>query len=108
VPLDYGDYRKIYSGSRKVDLSGVRALATNYGDNLRVYPGSMEVRENGETYALGSRTVCTVGIGDTIEEAREISLDGIRAIDGALWNRWEVGASHYIERSKQKMKQLRG
>jgi phosphoribosylamine--glycine ligase len=108
VPLDYGDYRKIYSGSRKVDLSGVRALATNYGDNLRVYPGSMELRENGETYALGSRTVCTVGIGDTIEGAREISLDGIRAIDGALWNRWEVGASHYIERSKQKMKQLRG
>ena len=68
----------------------------------------MEVRDNGELYALGSRTVCTVGIGDTIEEAREISLDGIRAIDSALWNRWEVGAPHYIERSKQKMKQLRG
>lgn len=108
VPLDYGDYRRTYSGSRKVDLSGVHALAAKYGDNLRVYPGSMEVRDNGELYALGSRTVCTVGVGETIEEAREISLDGIRSIDGALWNRWEVGAPYYIERSKQKMKQLRG
>jgi phosphoribosylamine--glycine ligase len=107
VPMDYGDYRRTYSGSRKVDLSGVYALQETYNDNLRVYPGSMELRGNGDMYALGSRTVCTVGIGETIAEARETSLDGIRAIDGALWNRWEIGASHYIERSIQKMKELR-
>ena len=108
VPMDYGDYRKSYSGDRRVDLSGVHALKKIYGDNLRVYPGSMELRENGDTYALGSRVVCTVGIGDTIEEAREISLDGIRNIDGALWNRWDIAAPHYIERSIRKMKELRG
>ena len=108
VPMDYGDYRKTYSGSKKVDLSGVYALKETYGDNLRVYPGSMELQEDGNTYALGSRTVCTVGIGETIEEAREISLEGIRAIDGALWNRWDIAAPHYIERSIQKMKELRG
>jgi phosphoribosylamine--glycine ligase len=107
VPMDYGDCRNTYSGSRKVDLSGAYALQKTYADNLRVYPGSMELRENGDMYALGSRTVCTVGIGETIEEAREISLDGIRAIDGALWNRWEIGAPQYIERSIQKMKELR-
>lgn len=108
VPLDYGDCRNKYSGSRKVDLSGVYALNANYGDNLRVYPGSMELRENRDMYALGSRAVCTVGIGESIEEAREISLEGIRNIDGALWNRWEIGAPQYIERSIRKMKALRG
>ncbi|HUV79607.1 MAG TPA: hypothetical protein VMW40_02085 [Candidatus Bathyarchaeia archaeon] len=108
VPMDYGDYRRTYSGSKKVDLAGVYALKETYGDNLRVYPGSMELREDGSTYALGSRTVCTVGIGETIEEARGISLEGIRSIDGALWNRWDIAAPHYIERSIQKMNELRG
>jgi len=108
VPMDYGDYRRTYSGSKKVDLSGAYAIQKKYDDNLRVYPGSMELREDGDTYALGSRTVCTVGIGEDIAEAREISLGGIRSIDGALWNRGDIGASHYIERSVRKMKELRG
>lgn len=68
----------------------------------------MELRENGHTYALSSRTVCTVGSGETIEEAREISLEGIRNIDGALWNRWDIGAEHHIEQSVRRMKELRG
>ena len=91
VPMDYGGYRVKYSGDKRVDLSGAYALKEKYGDNLRVYPGSMELRKDGYTYALGSRTVCTVGVGETIEEAREISLEGIRNIDGALWNRWDIG-----------------
>jgi phosphoribosylamine--glycine ligase len=44
VPMDYGDYRKTYSGSRKVDLRGVYTLKENYGDNLRVYPGLVQER----------------------------------------------------------------
>ncbi|MHC1636474.1 MAG: phosphoribosylamine--glycine ligase [Candidatus Methanospirareceae archaeon] len=108
VPLDYGGYRRKYSGDRRVDLGGAYALKEEkYGDNLRIYPGSLELREDGHTYALSSRTVCTVGIGESIEEAREISLDGIRSIDGALWNRWDIGARHYIERSVRRMKELR-
>ncbi len=107
VPMDYGGYRERYTGDRRVDLSGVYHMMTDYGNALRVYPGSMELRANGNTYALGSRTVCTVGIGESIEEAREISLDGIRKIDGALWNRWDIGASHHIARSIARLKELR-
>lgn len=110
VPMEYSGYRAKYSGDKRVDMSGAYALKEKekYGDNLRIYPGSMELREDGHTYALSSRAVCTVGICETIEEAREISLDGIRNIDGALWNRWDVGASHYIKRSVRRMKELRG
>lgn len=107
VPMDYGGYRRTYSGDKRVDLSGAYTLQKKYGDNLRIYPGSMELREDGATYALGSRTVCTVGIGENIEEAREISLAGVRNIDGALWNRGDIGASHYISRSMRRMRELR-
>ena len=108
VPMDYGGYRSKYSGDRRVDLSGAHALQQKYGADLRIYPGSMELREDGYTYALGSRTVCTVGIGDTLEEAREVSLDGIRHIDGALWNRWEIGAEEHVGRAVRRMNELRG
>ena len=108
VPMDYGGYRKKDSGDKRVDLNAAYALQDTYGDHLRVYPGSMELREDGNTYALGSRTVCTVGVGETMEDARELSLEGIRNIDGALWNRWDVGAAHYIERNIKKMRELRG
>ncbi len=107
VPMDYGGYRRIYGGDKRVDLSGAYMLQKKYGDNLRIYPGSMELREDGATYALSSRTVCTVGIGENIEEAREISLAGVRNIDGALWNRGDIGASYYIERSIKRMEELR-
>jgi phosphoribosylamine--glycine ligase len=107
APMDYGGYRKTYRGDKRVDLSGVYALKDLYDDYLRVYPGSMELREDGNTYALGSRTVCTVGVGDTLADARELSLEGIRTIEGALWNRWDIAAPHHIAKSVQKMKELR-
>jgi phosphoribosylamine--glycine ligase len=107
VPMDYGGYREKYSGDNVVDLSGAYALRERYGGNLRIYPGSMELREDGHTYALSSRTVCTVGVGETIEEARGISLHGIRAIDGALWNRGDIGAAHHIRGSVKRMGELR-
>ena len=106
VPMDYGGYRVKYSGDKRVDLSDAYALRGKYGDNLRIYPGSMELREKGRTYALGSRTVCTVGVGETLEDARGISLDGIRNIDGALWNRGDIGAEYHIERRVRRMEGL--
>jgi phosphoribosylamine--glycine ligase len=104
VPLDYGGYAS-YSGPRKVDLSNVEKLKEKHGDNMRIYPGSMEVR-NGEYYALGSRTVAVVGIADTLEKAREISMEGIRKIDGPLRHREDIALPEYINRSKRHMEKI--
>jgi phosphoribosylamine--glycine ligase len=104
VPLEYGGYAS-YSGQKKVDLSRAEKLKEKYGGNLRIYPGSMEVR-NGENYALGSRTVAVVGIADTLEKAREISMEGIRKIDGPLRHREDIALSEYINRSKKHMKKI--
>ena len=77
-----------------VDLSKAEALTKKYGDKIRIYPGSMELRD-GKNYALKSRAIGILGIGDTIEEARQISQEGAKAITGgALWNRTDVAAQN--------------
>ncbi len=113
VPPNYGGYStkfpkrvNLSEVDTPVDLNEAQKLVAKK-DNIRVYPGSMELRE-GENYALGSRTVCTVGIGDDIEEAREISLRSIGAIKGgALWNRTDIAAKEHIKRSINHMEKLR-
>jgi len=105
VPLDYGGYAK-YSGPKPVNLSEAEKLREKYGDNIRIYPGSMEVREN-QTFALSSRTVAVVGIAESLEEAREISLEGIRKIDGPLRHREDIALPEHIQRSITHMRKLR-
>lgn len=112
VPPTYGGYSKVFPDevnekgvNSAVDLSGVKKLTQK--EDIRVYPGSMELRNN-EVFALSSRAVGVVGIGDSIEEAREKSLAGIAAIiGGALWNRNDVALKAHIRQSIQHMKDLR-
>ncbi|MEE8358441.1 MAG: hypothetical protein V3R82_03430 [Candidatus Hydrothermarchaeales archaeon] len=108
VPMTYGGYRKRCSCDRRTDLTETYDLSQSLDGNLRVYPGSMELREDGKTYALGSRAVACVGIGDSIESAREISLDGVATIDGPLWNRVDIASNEHIQKSIENMKALRG
>jgi len=115
APPNYGEYLNVFSSlvnleevGKPVDLSGAHKLGEKYGAKIRVYPGSMELR-NGETYALKSRAVGVVGIGDTIQRAREISLEGIGAIKGgSLWYRRDVASREHVQKSIDHMKRLRG
>jgi phosphoribosylamine--glycine ligase len=114
VPSSYGGYADVFPGKvnkaeidTSVDLSAAYALTLKFGDRIRVYPGSMELR-NGKTYALKSRVVGVLGVGENIEEARQVSLEGINAIKGgALWNRSDVASTQTIEKSIKHMRQLR-
>jgi phosphoribosylamine--glycine ligase len=114
VPPNYGGYMDVYPGKvnkaeidAPVDLSEAIELKYKYGDRIRVYPGAMELR-NGKMYALKSRVVGVLGIGDTIEEAREVSLEGIRAVKGgSLWNRTDMASKQHINKCKEHMRRLR-
>lgn len=114
VPPNYGGYMNAFPNfvrkneiGKPVDLTEAYALAEKYGDRIRVYPASMELRD-GETYALKSRTVCVVGVGENIEEARKISTEGIKAIrGGALWHRTDIASKKHITRSVRHMEKLR-
>ena len=114
VPPNYGGYADVFpnrvkkaSAETPVDLSKAYDLVSKYGDRIRVYPGAMELR-NGVAYALKSRAVGVLGIGDTIEEARKISLEGVKAIEGGgLWNRTDIASKQHIDKSVSHMEMLR-
>ncbi|UCD26902.1 MAG: hypothetical protein JSV75_01915 [Candidatus Bathyarchaeota archaeon] len=114
VPPNYGGYATTFLNrvkrneiGRPVDLSGAYKLCREHEDHLRVYPGSMELRE-AKDYALTSRAVCVVGIGNDIERAREISLEGIKAIKGGeLWHRNDIASREHVTKSVRHMEKLR-
>lgn len=114
VPPDYGGYADVYSDridkstlNSPVDLSKAYTLTKKYNDKIRIYPGSMEVR-NGNNFALKSRAIGILGIGESIEEARLISQEGAKAITGgALWNRTDIATKQHIAKSVRHMEQLR-
>jgi phosphoribosylamine--glycine ligase len=114
VPPNYGGYAEAFPQlvdkegiGKPVDLSTAYSLSENYGDKIRVYPAAMEL-QNGETYALKSRAVGVVGIGEDTEAARQISIEGINAIKGgALWNRTDIASKQHIEKSIKHMEELK-
>jgi phosphoribosylamine--glycine ligase len=107
VPPTYGGKTRVYSGDKKVRLNQAYKLSEEHEGRLRVYPGSLELR-NGATYSLSSRTVAVVGIADEIDEARQLSLEGIRSIKGSdLWYRQDIASKESIERSVKHMTKLR-
>jgi phosphoribosylamine--glycine ligase len=114
VPPNYGGYMDVFPNlvnkdeiGKPVDLTKAYELSRKYGEKIRVYPASMELRD-GETYALKSRTVCTVGVGENIETARQISLEGMNAVKGgALWHRTDIASKRHIEKSMRHMEKLR-
>jgi phosphoribosylamine---glycine ligase len=114
VPPSYGGYADVFpskvnmtEADTPVDLSAAYTLSKKFGDRIRVYPGSMELKD-GKTYALKSRVVGVLGVGESVEEARQVSLEGINAIKGGgLWSRSDVASEQTIEKSIRHMKQLR-
>jgi phosphoribosylamine--glycine ligase len=115
VPPNYGGFSESFPDkvntnevNQPVDMKGAEELVKKKSDSIRVYPGSMEVRDDGKTYALSSRTVCAVGIAGDIQSARDISLEGIRAIKGgALWYRNDIASREHIRKSIEHMNRLR-
>ncbi len=115
APPNYGGYMNVFPNlvnseevGKPVDLTGAHKLGEKYGAKIRVYPASMELR-NGETYALKSRAVAVIGIGDDIQRAREISLEGIGVIKGgSLWYRRDIASREHLQKSIDHMKRLRG
>jgi phosphoribosylamine--glycine ligase len=114
APPSYGGYATTFPDKMEkgeidvpVSLDNAHALTKKYDDRIRVYPAAMEQR-NGEIYALKSRAVGVLGVGEDIESARQVSLEGLKAIEGgALWYRTDIASKQHIAESVRHMERLR-
>ena len=110
VPPSYAGYQDAFPQKVKLNEVGSPIKLENammLEENIRVYPASMDLQA-GQAYALSSRTVAVVGIADTIQDARELSLKGIATIEGgALWHRTDIASRAHIQKSIDHMARLR-
>lgn len=107
VPLDYGTPGISNNNNRKVDLRRAYELCDKYDGRLRVFP--MDVRlKDGKTWIGTSRSVAVVGTGDSLDTAREISLQGVGLIDGPLRHRSDIASKSDIWASLEHLRLLRG
>ena len=114
VPPSYGGFSQNFprcvnnrNRDKPVDLEKAYEFNRKHPDQVRIYPGSMEKRD-GKNFALKSRAVCAVGIADSIEDARSISLEALKMIrGGSLWNRSDIASRAHINRSKKHLEKLR-
>lgn len=115
VPPSYGGYMELFSNKftrvevdSPIHFNDFSKIPKIDSERILLYPGSIELREDGNYYSLKSRTICSVGVGDTIEDARFRSLLGIENIHGgALWFRKDIASREHINKSIDHMIQLR-
>ncbi len=106
VPPTYAGYLDAFPNrvateelDTNIELSKAYMLEKSSKDRIRIFPASIELR-HGKSFALTSRTVAAVGIGSSLSDARDLSLEGIRAIEGgALWHRNDIAAPEHIHKS---------
>jgi len=92
---------------RRIELAHAYEISRGMNGRLRVYTASME-RRDGSDYALDSRTVYFLGIGERIADARELSKRGIASVkDPFLGHRTDIGKPDYIHISIDHVTALR-
>ena len=81
-----------------------------YSDpNLRIHPNDPNSQEDHErVVTTGSRSIGVVGIGDSIEEARQKALEGVEKIKGRIFYRKDIGSKVLLQKRFDLMKSLRG
>ncbi len=64
-------------------------------------------KDNKKVVTTRSRTVATIGIGDSIEEAEQIAEAGACAINGGLFHRKDIGTRALIHKRVEHIKSIR-
>jgi len=107
VPEEYGTGVPSPKRERLVDLGAAYDLQKSFGDRLRIYPMDLRLHRN-DTALLGtSRSIAIVGVGPSIEEAREVSMLAARAVRGPVRTRKDIASEFDIRKSTDHMKALR-
>ncbi len=101
VPKGYGlpaDHPDAAPSRAKIEVGNV--------GKARLYYSSVDKREDG-LYLSSSRAIGIVGIADTLEKARKISEEGVKAVKGPVAYREDIGTETLIKKRIEHMKKLR-
>jgi phosphoribosylamine--glycine ligase len=108
VPLDYGIAPSQGSADVSVSLDSAFALEKKHEGGVRIFPMDLRLDEaTGKTLMGTSRSVAMAGVAPSIEEARELSLEGLRALKGPFRYRKDVGSAADIARSREHLLAVR-
>jgi phosphoribosylamine--glycine ligase len=114
VPYTYAGFQDVYPEqvdkhqiNLPIDLNEAQQLADKNPDRMRIYPASVEIKDD-QVYPLKSRAICSVGIADSIQSARDTALDILTKVKGgALWHRTDIASQENIEESINHVRRLK-
>jgi phosphoribosylamine--glycine ligase len=101
VPKGYGlpvDHQDAASSRAKIEVGNV--------GKARLYYSSVDKKEDG-LYLSSSRAIGIVGIADTLDEARKIAEEGVKAVKGPVAYREDIGTDALIQKRIDHMKKIR-
>ena len=100
VPKGYGlptDHPDAASSRAKIEVGDV--------GKARLYYSSVDKKEDG-LYLSSSRAIGIVGIANTLEEARKIAEEGVKAVSGPVAYRTDIGTDALIQKRINHMKKI--
>jgi len=101
VPKGYGlpaDHPDAASSKAKIAVGDV--------GKARLYYSSVDKREDG-LYLSSSRAIGIVGIADTLDAARLIAEEGVKAVKGPVAYREDIGTDALIQKRIEHMRKIR-
>ncbi len=101
VPKGYGlpaDHPDAASSRAKIEIGNV--------GKARLYYSSVDKKEDG-LYLSSSRAIGIVGIADTLDAARKIAEEGVKAVSGPVAYREDIGTNALIQKRIDHMKKIR-
>jgi len=101
VPKGYGlpaDHSDAAPSHAKIELGDV--------GKARLYYSSVDKKEDG-LYLSSSRAIGIVGIADTLDLARKIAEEGVKAVHGPVAYREDIGTDALIQKRIDHMKKIR-
>ncbi len=107
VPEEYGTGVASPKQERLVDLRTAYDLQESFGGRLRVYPMDLRLQSGGSALIGTSRSIAIVGLGPSIEEAREVSMVGAGAVRGPVRTRRDIASGRDLKKSTDHMRALR-
>ena len=108
VPRKYGLAPAQGPEEVAVSIDRAFALEKKHEGSIRVFPMDLRLDQVRGGALMGtSRSVAVAGVASSIEDAHELSVEGVNALEGPFRYRKDVGSAADIARSREHLQRVR-